>query len=123
MYRLLIYSGDMPRKTGLLPQVTFSILFALSLRPRHGYELMQQIEHDSAGKLKLGPGALYGSIKQLREENLIEDMPFEDDSRRRYYRLTRKGWDQLNAELEYYENTVKLAHERRLFNGQYIAIT
>jgi len=100
---------------GLLPQVSFSILFALSLKPRHGYELMQQVEHDSKGKVKLGPGALYGTIKQLREDSLIEEMPFEgDNQRRRYYRLTRKGWNQLNAELDYFENTVRLARERNL---------
>ncbi|HSX30556.1 MAG TPA: PadR family transcriptional regulator [Candidatus Saccharimonadales bacterium] len=102
--------------SGLLPQVTFSILFALSLKPRHGYELMQQIEHDSVGKLKLGPGALYGAIKRLVDDNLIEEIPFEDErERRRYYRLTRKGWNRLGADLEYYENTVRLAKERRAF--------
>ena len=101
----------------LLPQVTFSILFALSLKPRHGYELMQQIEHDSAGRVTLGPGALYGTIKGLREDGLIEEMPFEGSPRRRYYRLTKKGWDSLNAELEYFEQTVRLARERRAFGG------
>lgn len=106
------------RTTGLLPQVTFSILFALSLKPRHGYELMQQIEHDSNGKVQLGPGALYGTIKQLREENIIEEMPFENDNqRRRYYRLTRKGWDRLGADLKYFETTVRLAQERKLLGG------
>ncbi|MDB5163689.1 MAG: PadR family transcriptional regulator [Candidatus Saccharibacteria bacterium] len=103
---------------GLLPQVTFSILFALSLKPRHGYELMQQIEHDSNGRIKLGPGALYGTIKQLVNDNLIEEMPFADDSKRRkYYRLTKKGWDRLSAELKYFEQTVKLARQRK-FLGQ-----
>lgn len=112
----------MGKTSGLLPQVTFSVLFALSLKPRHGYELMQQIEHDSDGRIKLGPGALYGSIKQLREDSLIEEMPFEGDERRRYYRLTKKGWDRLSAELEYFETTVKLAQERRLFEGRFGAV-
>lgn len=102
------------RITNLLPQVSFSILFALSLKPRHGYELMQQIEHDSAGRIKLGPGALYGAIKQLREDGLIEELPFEGDSRRRYYRLTKKGWDTLGAEMDYYRNIATLAQERKL---------
>ncbi len=112
----------MSRRTlGLLPQVTFSILFALSLKPRHGYEIMQQIEHDSGNRVKLGPGALYGSIKTLREDNLIEEMPFEDEAeRRRYYRLTRKGWNRLNAELEYYNQITRVAQERKLFPGSTI---
>lgn len=100
--------------SGLLPQVTFSILLALSLKPRHGYEIMEQIEHDSGGRIKLGPGALYGSIKQLRDENIVEEVPFEGDPRRRYYRLTKKGWDLLEAELKYYDDTVKVARSRKL---------
>jgi DNA-binding PadR family transcriptional regulator len=97
-----------------LPQVAFSILFALSLKPRHGYELAQQIEQDSKGRVKLGPGALYGSIRQLRDANLIEELPFEDETeRRRYYRLTKRGWDQLSLELQYLENIVHLSHERK----------
>jgi DNA-binding PadR family transcriptional regulator len=104
--------------TNRLPQVTFSILFGLSLKPRHGYELMQQVEHDSDGKVRLGPGALYGTIKKLVEANLIEEMPFaDDDQRRRHYRLTRKGWNALSAELEYFENTVRLARERNLLDS------
>lgn len=101
----------------LLSRAGFSILLALSLKPRHGYELMQQIEHDTSGQVRLGPGALYGTIKQLREDNLIEEMPFEDNERRRYYRLTKKGWNRLGAEIRYYENTVKLARERRVITG------
>ncbi len=108
--------------SSLLSRTAFGILLALSLRPRHGYELMQQIEHDTGGRLKLGPGALYGTVKLLREENLIEEMPFAGGERRRYYRLTKKGWDQLGAELRYYENTVKLAQERRALGGSFGAM-
>lgn len=98
----------------LLPQVAFNIMLALSLKPRHGYELMQQVEQDSKGLIKLGPGALYGTIKQLNEENLIEEVPFIN-RRRRYYRLTKKGYDRLGAEVKYFEQTVKVARQRKLF--------
>jgi DNA-binding PadR family transcriptional regulator len=97
-----------------LPRVGFSIMFALSLKPRHGYELMQQIEKDSDGQVHLGPGALYGALKTLREVNLIEEMPFVGDERRRYYRLTKKGWDRLEAEIAYFESVVRLAHTRHI---------
>lgn len=108
----------------LLPQVTFSIMFALSLKPRHGYEIMQQVEHDSGGRVKLGPGALYGRLKELNESNFIEEVPSEEaGDRRRYYRLTKKGWDRLGAEMDYYDTTVKLANERRLLNHNFGAYT
>jgi DNA-binding PadR family transcriptional regulator len=100
----------------VLPQVSFNVLFALSLKPRHGYEIIQQIEEDTNGRVRLGPGALYGSLKHLDKANLIEEMPFEDDSRRRYYRLTRKGWDALQSELDYLGDIVRLAKERRTFS-------
>jgi DNA-binding PadR family transcriptional regulator len=108
---MMIY---MKRSMDLLPQISFSILIALSLRPRHGYEIMKQVEQDSLSKIKLGPGSLYSAIKQLGEDQLIEEAP-GDDERRRYYRLTPRGWDKLNAELEYFNNTIKLAKERRMY--------
>ena len=99
-----------------MPQVSFSVLFALSLRPRHGYELMQQVEQDSRGIVKIGPGALYGTIKQLREEGLIEEMQ-SDHERRRYYKLTEAGLSRLGIELKYFESTIKLAEQRGLTQG------
>ncbi len=98
----------------LLPQVSFSILMALSLKPRHGYEIMQQAEEDSLGKVKLAPGTLYGTIKQLLSDELIEEVKSEEIATRgrRYYRLTKKGWDKLNAEMQYYSNIVKISKHR-----------
>jgi DNA-binding PadR family transcriptional regulator len=101
----------------LLSRTAFSILLALSLKPRHGYELMQQIEHDTDGRIRLGPGALYGTIKQLVDAALIEEMPFQGGERRRYYRLTKKGWTRLGAEMKYYEQTVRLARERQVLSN------
>lgn len=103
---------------GLLSQVSFSILLALSLKPRHGYELMQQIEHDSGGKVRLGPGALYGAIKHLVEDCLIEEISGETaDDRRRYYQLTEAGRRRLGAEMQYFESAVQLARERRVLGS------
>ncbi|HEX3568708.1 MAG TPA: PadR family transcriptional regulator [Candidatus Saccharimonadales bacterium] len=111
----------MSRKVpGFLPQVSCSILLALSLRPRHGYELMQQIEEDSLGKIKLGPGALYGSIRQLREDDMIEEMPDMGNDRRRYYRITPAGRKRLGAELQYFEKSVSLARQRQVFDNPII---
>jgi DNA-binding PadR family transcriptional regulator len=103
----------MKRSMDLLPQVSFSILFALSLQPRHGYEIMRQVEQDSGGRIKLGPGALYGSLKSLREAGLIEELESDElNDRRRLYKLSRHGWDRLNNEVAYYKNTVSLARKR-----------
>jgi DNA-binding PadR family transcriptional regulator len=103
-----------------LPQVAFSILLALSLKERHGYEIIQQIEEDSNGKIKLGPGALYTSIKQLRTKGLIAEVPKDDDKSRRYYKLTGSGQKVLEAELEYYQNVIELAKRRQVLQSGYL---
>ena len=109
----------MARQYNQLPQVAFSILLALSLRERHGYEIIKQVSDDSGGKIKLSPGALYTSIRQLNEHGLIEEVRNQEDYRRRFYRLTSKGKKALGAELEYYENSVALARQRQVLEIAY----
>lgn len=104
----------MKRAMKLLPQVSLSILIALSLRPRHGYEIMQQVEEDSLGNIKLVPGALYSAIKKLLDDGLIEETEQADD-RRRYYQITKKGYAQLDLEMKYFDATLKLAKQRQVF--------
>ncbi|HTE58263.1 MAG TPA: PadR family transcriptional regulator [Verrucomicrobiae bacterium] len=103
-----------------LPQVAFSILLALSLKERHGYEIIKQVEEDSNGKIKLGPGALYTSIKQLRSKGLIREVKRPNDSRRRYYKLSGAGAKALESELEYYENVVRLAKKRHALSNVHL---
>ncbi len=80
----------------------FHILIALADQPLHGYGIMLDIAERSAGKVKLSPGTLYGSIKQMLEDGLIEESAgraSEDDERRRYYRLTRDGREAARQEM------------------------
>ena len=104
------------RSKNLLPQLSFSILLALSLKPRHGYEIMQQVKDDSEGKITIGPGSLYTAIKQLSDEQLIEEVP-EAHDRRKYYRLTNKGKKRLGTELDYFNASVQLAKQRNVFES------
>jgi DNA-binding PadR family transcriptional regulator len=102
----------MKRSLDLLPQVPFSIMVALSLKPRHGYEIIQQVESDSMSKIHLGPGALYTTLQKLMDEGLIEEVDLDQNDRRRYYHLTKKGWERLNAEIDYYANITALSKAR-----------
>jgi DNA-binding PadR family transcriptional regulator len=79
-----------------LPPAAFHILLAVADRERHGYAIMQDVLARTGGKLRLGPGTLYGSIKRLLADGLIDELderpdPEHDDVRRRYYRITRLG--------------------------------
>jgi DNA-binding PadR family transcriptional regulator len=109
----------MKKQYNQLPQVAFSILLALSLKERHGYEVIKQVADDSNGKINLSPGALYTSIKQLLEQQLIEEVRHGDDTRRRYYRVTSTGKTALNAEIEYYQKSVALARQRQVLEMYY----
>jgi DNA-binding PadR family transcriptional regulator len=79
----------------------------LSSEDRHGYEILKDVTLSSAGRVKMGPGTLYATLKRLLEAGLIVD-----ESRRRYYRLTRMGRSALAAELERMEQALKVARTR-----------
>jgi DNA-binding PadR family transcriptional regulator len=75
---------------------------------------MKQAEADSAERVHLGPGTLYGTIKRLISAGYIEESderpdPDLDDQRRRYYRITPAGLSLLGAELERYELALQKA--------------
>jgi DNA-binding PadR family transcriptional regulator len=79
-----------------LPAAAFHILLAVADRERHGYAIMQDVAARTDGKLRLGPGTLYGTIKRLLADGLIEELDDRPggaggDVRRRYYRITRLG--------------------------------
>ncbi len=81
----------------------FHILLSLGEGERHGYALKREIAERTNGKLKLGPGVLYGSINRMLELGLIEESderpdPHLDDQRRRYYRITTFGKQVARAE-------------------------
>ncbi len=87
--------ADLDRFLPLSPAL-FHILVAVADRERHGYAIMQDVAARTDGKLKLSPGTLYGSIKRLLDDGLIQELeerpdPEHDDTRRRYYRITRYG--------------------------------
>ena len=79
-----------------LPSATLHILVSLLAGEKHGYAIMGDVETLSDGLVKMGPGTLYGSIKRMLADGLIEEIderpdPELDDQRRRYYRLTGLG--------------------------------
>jgi DNA-binding PadR family transcriptional regulator len=102
-----------------LPPAAFHILLALVEMERHGYGIMQETARSSDGKVKLGPGTLYRSIRRLLTDGLIEEsdarpVPELDDERRHYYRLTPFGLRVARAEAQRLAVLVRMARSRHL---------
>jgi DNA-binding PadR family transcriptional regulator len=102
-----------------LTPAVFHLLLALADGERHGYAIMQEIAASTNGRIKMGPGTLYGTIKRLLEARLIEESderpdPKLDDERRRYYRLTALGQRVARAEARRCAELVALARGKRL---------
>lgn len=100
-----------------LTPAVLHILLALSQAERHGYGIMKQVESDSHGKVAMGPGTLYGSIKRMIEAGLVQESdkrvdPEMDDERRIYYEITPAGRVALAAELQRYRGVVAVAEGR-----------
>jgi DNA-binding PadR family transcriptional regulator len=105
-----------------LTPAVFSILLALANQERHGYGIMQEVAQQSDGKLRMGPGTLYGSIKRMLADGLIEESgerpdPALDDERRRYYRMTDFGQRVARAEAQRLAQLVRVASLKNLFAG------
>lgn len=114
----------MPRQRDpheLLPltPAVFHILLSLVEGERHGYAIMREVEERTGGEVRLGPGTLYGAIKRLLDQGILEELelrPAADagEERRRYYRLTGFGRRVVVAEAERLERLVRVARSKNL---------
>jgi DNA-binding PadR family transcriptional regulator len=104
-----------------LTPAMFQILLALADGERHGYSIMQEVESSTEGKVRLGPGTLYGSVKRMLSDGLIAesgerpDAEF-DDERRRYYKLTDLGRGVAVAEAMRLAQLVSVARAKKLLS-------
>jgi DNA-binding PadR family transcriptional regulator len=106
---------DVDRFLPLTP-VVLEIAMALATGDRHGYEIMQEVERRSEGRIVLHPGTLYRALARLLDQQLIDELdagPDDVDRRRRYYRLTPLGRAVAHAEVARLAGQVSAA--RRLF--------
>ena len=94
------------------------ILLALADGQKHGYAIMTEVGLITEGTVTMGPGTLYGAVKRMLKEGLIEEAderpdPELDDERRRYYRLTGLGARALDSEVARMEHLASAARARQ----------
>jgi DNA-binding PadR family transcriptional regulator len=102
-----------------LRPVVFAILIALNEDSKHGYGIMKVVNEQMGRRAVLGPGTLYRTLKELRDDGLIEyaPSPRDADVRRRYYRITAEGQQVARAEAARMADLVDLARRGRLLQG------
>ena len=106
-----------------LQPATFHILLALADEDRHGYGIIQDVAHRTAGQLRLSAGTLYRSIQRMLEQGLIIEprerpSPEADDERRRYYRITPLGTAVAKCEVRRLADLVRMARARGFAPGK-----
>src|SRR6185437_8077875 len=104
--------NSMKEKTDV-PQGTLALMVLKTLDvlgPLHGYGIARRIEQISGDLLSVNQGTLYPLLLKLEQEGAIESErgPSENNRKARFYRLTRGGRKQLEAETRGWEKTTVL---------------
>ena len=95
----------------------FHILLALAREDLHGLGIAQSVDEATEGAVRLGPGTLYRSLKEMTRDGLIAEIEAPhagDDPRRRYLRITESGRDAVRAEALRLERVVQVARDARV---------
>ena len=95
-------------KQGTLALMVLKTLDVLG--PLHGYGIARRIEQISRDLLTVNQGTLYPVLLKLEQEGSIaSDWGASENNRRaRFYRLTRVGRKQLQAEMRDWEQTAEI---------------
>ncbi len=97
----------------------FQILLAVADGPKHGTAIMEEVLERTDGAMKLWPGTLYGSLRELEgaawlsEIDPPEGAPTEG-GKRRFYRITPEGRDTLAGEVHRLAAFVQAARVKRV---------
>ncbi len=68
---------------------------------------MQRTEELSGGRVRLAAGTLYGALNTMLDKGWILQLPIEDGSRQKKYKLTEKGLKVLLGEIERLKELVR----------------
>jgi transcriptional regulator len=83
------------------------IMRTIATEPLHGWGIAQRIQLLSRDVLQINQGSLYPALQRMLRRGWIraEWRATENNRRARYYRVTREGMKQLEAEIADWERT------------------
>ncbi len=99
-----------PDDLQLLPGTLYMlVLRTLASGPLHGYAIARRIREASANGLEIQDGSLYPALNRMLVKGWLaaEWGTSENNRRARFYRLTREGRKQLEAETKEFETLVR----------------
>ena len=100
------------KSRGPLTEPMFYVLMAFLHGEMCGIDVADLVEKKTRGRVKLGPGTLYTLLNKFQDEALIEEIDVE--GRKRTYRLTAKGREAYEEELERLRACLRDAEEEEV---------
>ncbi|HEY7338434.1 MAG TPA: PadR family transcriptional regulator [Bryobacteraceae bacterium] len=76
-------------------ELRLAILSMLEEKPKHGYELMKELESRSGGSYRVSAGTMYPSLQMLEDEGMVTSEQLDG---RRVYTLTDLGKAEVEKE-------------------------
>jgi DNA-binding PadR family transcriptional regulator len=74
--------------------IRLAILSVLADGPRHGYEIMRDLEARSGGRWRPSPGSVYPTLQLLEDEGLVQG---EEVDGRRVFSISEAGRQEIEA--------------------------
>ena len=103
-----------------LSYVEYHVLLALKGNDLHGYGIIKDVEARTRGGTSLEAGTLYGALRRLADQGLVQEAPSQPEESgqpgrpRRRYRISNLGRRVLSAEARRLLELVELAREKDL---------
>lgn len=107
-YKEVAMARPSPYETGELTDSIFMILLA-TLKPIHGYRIMQLISDITEGAIDIGPATMYTTLKKLKNASWILDISEEDG--KILYEITSEGKQIIKQNFEYRKRLVSVAEK------------
>lgn len=87
-----------------MTETGFYILFCLQ-NPQHGYGITQKVKEMTKGEVVISAGTMYGTLSKMEKDGLISF--FEEEEKRKLYKITELGQEVLLLEIKRIERLYK----------------
>lgn len=97
----------------------FQILLSVADAPIHGTAIMEEVLERTGGAMKLWPGTLYRTLRELEAKGWLSETDAPDGApteggKRRFHRITPEGREMLAKEVHRLASFVREAQAKRV---------